>query len=94
MKGNMSSITDHACAIGSYADDLDHVVRTLRAVNMDRLAEQVQFAKDAILAAVSDITYLVSADLDKQIKHNGDMLGSLLDIAVKCGVTPKKENVS
>ena len=80
---NISGITSRALDIEAHARDLNYVIQTLRAVNMDRLADEVSSVKKSIIDLVQPIPGLVNKELDQGLAHGREMMSGLLMVGLK-----------
>lgn len=82
---NGPGMTERAHEIMSWARDLTSVVRTLRAVNMDRMADEIELTQVRITMLAGEIPGIVNKELDASIAHGQAMIGGLLGVAMKMG---------
>jgi hypothetical protein len=80
---DLSGITARAHAIINDAREMSHAIRTLRAVNMDRLADELEAIQRRITATAEPISGVVMKELDAGIKHGQTMMGGLLMVGLK-----------
>ena len=84
---NGGGITARALDIMDDARDLNSVIETLRAVNMDRLANKVSAIQWRILQTAEPISGIVSKELNESIAHGQHMMGGLLMLALSGKLT-------
>jgi hypothetical protein len=84
---NGVGITARAHAIMDYASDLEDVVETLRAVNMDRLANRVAGIQKMVIATARPISGIVGKELNESIAHGQHMMGGLLMLVLSGKLT-------
>lgn len=84
---NGAGITARAHAIMGYASELEDVVGTLQAVNMDRLASRVAGIQKMVIATARPISGIVGKELNESIAHGQHMMGGLLMLALSGKLT-------
>jgi hypothetical protein len=88
---NTETVTEMARMITRLAGQLSHSVYTLRAVNMDRLADSIESAQAGILEAAEAIPKIEMGHLREDFQHHEQMMGSWLKFALTCDVVPKAQ---
>jgi hypothetical protein len=78
-------ITERAHMIMDNAHSLSSVIRTLRAVNMDRMADDIESVQHHILMLAKEMPIIVNKELNEGIAHGQHMMGGLLMVAMKLG---------
>ncbi len=87
----VSGITRRALDASNVARELSYVISTLRAVNMDRLANQVESVQIGIINLLEPIPRMVNTDVQKQIDHGHHMLSGVLQLALTKDIIPKNQ---
>jgi hypothetical protein len=82
-QGEEQGILARAQSISKCAGGLLYVADTLRAVNMDRLAAQIEGIYTTITDLADPIPGLVIGELNQNIAHGQHMVGGLLQVALK-----------
>lgn len=79
------SIQDHANSIHHAACDLDDIIETLHAVNMDRLADKLSNIRKALTHSSGAIQELVVAWLQSEMRRNEATACGLLGVTMRVG---------
>lgn len=88
----VSSITRRVHDASAIAEFISYVIRTLRAVNMDRLADKVESVQIGIINILEPIPRIVYNDVRGQIDHSKHMIGGFLELVLTKDIVPKKAN--